>query len=224
MVDKSGLAPFSKIADAPVHWGWVGRPGTRWAHPTWLAKLNETFNDLWVTSGLGPAEVIVSGGAYPGREDSKDDPNDRHWQGKAFDLVAIHWKDVEPLRAGLGPRDAGRYIGTESILRIHLPQVLGWFYGDTSHKSHWHCDDKLLVDGFQPTSYADVAFLQAALHYVWGINTGSIDGKFGPRTCAASTKALDQIGQPEVITQIEVWRAFLRATARGGWGQVELVG
>lgn len=205
-----GLAPFQRLAGTTVHWGRLGRGGTRYLMPDFLGRLQAAFAELWEVSGLGPAEAIVSAGAYVDRPVK---PGDRHAIGTAIDICEIHWTGQPPLVASRAPQDARRYLGAEAILRRQVPQILDW-WTNADHHSHWHLDDRPDAEGVQLGHRADVLFLQAALVHLYERDI-AIDGRMGPLTRSALR---DAIGRPADELDQEGWREWLLSVARRGFG------
>jgi hypothetical protein len=210
-----------ELAGVPVHYGKWGRRPQRLLRADFKPMLESALEALWPLLPWGTPTGILSGGAYVPREKK---PGDRHAIGTAFDLSGFSFADAAGAwfwelwhKHKASPKEA---LAIEAVLRLHCPQVLGPWY-NTAHEDHWHCDDRAGAAGFQARSKADVRFLQAALRHVWDLEPGSIDGDLGPKTLVAATRALDEIGQPEVIERPEVWRAWLNATAHGGLGIAE---
>lgn len=212
----TALVAFDHLAGVPVHWGYLGRTGSRKLMPAFLATLEQALSALWEACPYGRAEAIVSAGAYVPRPPT---PGDRHSTGTAFDLVTIHWPGAPPLLAANALTDSRRYLATEAVLRRHVPQVLDWWQG-ADHHGHWHLDDRAEAAGWSPQSRSDVSFVQACLtHVLW--RPVDIDGVLGPQTQAALRSVLGELLVAQDVDTPAGWAALLDAVARVGWGRVE---
>jgi len=141
----NGSVRFNKLAGAEMRWRHKtfpygeGRPGTRSIMPAFKNKLTHALVDLWILSGLGPADRIVSAGAWVPEGTNGRGPDDKHVQGIAIDIDAIHWPG-ESLFAHPDHSEPDFYLGVEAHFRCYFHTVLGWSY-DGSHNGHWHIDD-----------------------------------------------------------------------------------
>ena len=213
------LVEFFELAGIPVHWGRWGRTGSRKLREDFLVVLEGSLATLWDALPWGRPVGILSGGAYVPPPHPP-----RHSLGTAFDLSGLQFEDDRGLwcwelwhKHRAEPKEA---LAIEAHLRRHHAQVLGpWCNKD--HEDHWHIDDREDARGYSERHPSDVRFLQAALHHVWGIDCGGIDGIVGPRTLTAAHTALDQIRVGGLLTSSAVWDAFLAATVLGGLGLVE---
>lgn len=214
------LVNFQRLAGVPVVWSSWGNFGERKLARPFLPVLEAVLADLWAHCPWGPPAEILSGGAYVDRPQLL---GDRHAVGTAFDLSGLDWRPTGGPRLRLGQAakrsQARLLLACEAILRRTLPQVLGPWY-DADHVSHWHVDDREDVRGFQPSSRADVQFVQAALTHVHGHGM-PIDGAAGPVTWEGIHDVLDDLDAPTTILDPAGWDAWLVATALVGFGRVE---
>jgi hypothetical protein len=222
------LVKFKKLAGVEMRWRYTkkypygeGRRGTRSIMPSFRDKMVRALVDLWVLSGLGPADRIVSAGAWVPEGTNGRGPDDRHVQGIAIDIDAIHWEG-ESLIAHPERTDLGFYMGTEAHFRRYFHTVLGWSYND-DHRGHWHIDDGVALRGYDKNSQMHKRFLQAVLKYVWYKDgnpyyEGRIDGDIGTKSLKAIAKLERQHHLEPGITSgsFPTWSVFLLLTAIQG--------
>jgi len=220
MARPKGLVRFSKLAGARMCWRYAkefkygeGRPGTRSIMPGFAGKMVRALIDLWILSGLGPADRVVSAGAYVAKRG-------QHGKGRALDIDAIHWEHTS-LIAHPAHSEPDFYFGVEAHFRRYFHTVLGWSYDD-KHRGHWHVDDgKAIVHGFDPRSKMHKRFLQGCLMHVWhedGVSyyDGPIDGLWGKKSAAAMVAVQDRLQLHGDLVVLENWDKFLLLTAIQG--------
>lgn len=223
----SGLTAFNELAGAAMRWRYEakypygeGRPGARKLMPEFLARLTRAFVDLWILSGLGPADRIVSAGAWVPEGTNGRGSKDRHVQGIAIDIDAIHWEHTS-LIAHPNRSDHDFYLGVEAHFRCYFHTVLGWTY-NADHRGHWHIDDGRKLRPWTSNSVMHKNFLQAVMKYVWHIDgnpyyKGKIDGQWGKKSAAAFSKLSTFLQlEKNVATDLETWAKFLQLTAIQG--------
>lgn len=140
----------------------------------------------------------------------------RHREGRAFDLAALEWTHPEPhhLRAPGAVHSPAEYLAVEACLRMHLGQVLDYWY-DEPHRSHWHIDDKH-PPGWRAVRSCNV-FVQSSLRHVHLQDIGEIDGAWGPRTAGGWENVVSDLGDGELCRCGRPWRLFLEHTASVGF-------
>jgi len=225
----NGSVKFKQLAGAAMRWRYMpkhpygeGRPGTRVIMPSFKDKLTHALVDLWILSGLGPADRIVSAGAWVPEGTNGRGKDDRHVRGIAIDLDAIHWPGTSLI---LHPdhSEPDFYLGLEAHFRCYFHIVLGWPYND-AHKGHIHlagtAHQKLRP--WQSTSKMHKRSLQAYLKYVWHDDgkpyyTYKIDGKWGTKSAAAMKKLQKRLMmEPNLACDLPTWIRFLQLTAIQG--------
>lgn len=207
---------WTAIAGAPTHYArdldpplrTEGRARAFRSTPTFKAILDTAFREIWETSGLGPADVVVSAGALVNKPGM-------HGKGEAFDLDGIVWHatDERPEVQFFAidfPKDPKLYCGIGSILNRHFVHCLHYLY-NTPHEDHFHIDTTASAK-FSQGSRSRVSFLQATLHFVHGLSI-VLDGKWGQRTQNATAVAMARMGMGGSITTPNVWREYLLGTA-----------
>lgn len=166
-----------------------------------------------VPNSYGELQRISSAGMYV------DKPG-RHGEGRACDWDRLVFENVEiaPIaRDHRSPSRATRrrYWAFAAICRSNCCFLLHGEY-DAAHADHCHADNSTGV-GFN-RSQSTVKLLQAVLNEIHGTSPRlQVDGDFGPRTSAAFDVALDRLGLSGDIGELDVWRRFLRRSARVGF-------
>ncbi len=207
---------FNTLAGVPVHYARppVAPYGTRGAARRFLAtaaferKLDTAFGELWTRCPLGPAEVIVTAGAWVAKPGY-------HGLGRGFDLDALFWsggrRDFITVRY---PQDTAFYLAVEGVLRRHFGTVLQYHY-DRAHEDHFHLDDGTPV-GWNRRSRSRVLYLQAALTHLHGAPV-EIDGIYGQETARTTQRILRELGLDGSLEQLGIWKAFLAQSADRGF-------
>ena len=211
---------WTTIAGTPTHYArdldpplrTEGRARAFRSTPEFKEHLDEAFDEIWKTSGLGTADVIVSAGALvkkPGM----------HGKGAAFDLDGIVWHatDERPevqFYAIDFPKDPKLYYAIGSILSRHFVHCLHFLY-NAPHEDHFHIDTSI-TPRFSQGSRSRVSLLQATLHYIHGLSV-VLDGKWGQRTSNASAVAMARMGMGGSLSTASVWRDYLLRTAKIGF-------
>lgn len=200
---------YARLA-SPHHYGTRGTQQTFHCRTDFESLLDNAFRDLWLYTGMGPAEVITSAGAYVNK------PGE-HGNGRALDIDGIFWpnKTFVTLHAGWQGQDRKFYFGIEAVLRRHFGVVLDYEY-NTAHRDHFHIDDSQTL-AFRKSSRARVRSLQGMLNHVWGKNVDE-DGVWGEQTSGAVTEVLDVAGMPGPITNQEQWLLLMKKTAEEAFG------
>lgn len=160
----------------------------------------------------------------------------RHAEGRAFDLAGVWWNEIEGLTAADYGKRRKEAIAVEACLRLVFPTVLGPA-SNRAHggeRPHWHVNvveepiepaitEKELADSKRGVRKVEVVYLQDACNTVHGIDVGSCDGWYGPKTSQGVNRILSQldfIGSPE-ISNPDAYQAVNIATALVGAGQLE---
>jgi hypothetical protein len=226
------MVKFSRIAGAEMRWrymkkhsyGW-GRTGSRPLRKPILDKLTAAFVDMGFMCQLGTPSAIVSAGAWV-PESARRGPTDKHVQGRAIDIDALHWSVVSGtmespriLLTQKYPDYPAFYLGVEACFRRYFGTVLGWLYNN-AHKGHWHIDDGSKVC-YRASSESRVKFVQASLHHIWHVNVGSHDGKVGSKTRAGIKRVREFLNLTKPLTDAESWQRYLMATAITGMSKVD---
>lgn len=182
---------FEALAGVPVHYdrppvadyGSRGKPRRFHCLPALSRRLDALFTELFgrAPTRFGPAEVILTAGAYVNRPG-------QHGLGKAFDLDGIHWEQRRFL-ALEQPRDTLLYLAVQSICHKHFGVVLGYNY-NAAHQDHLHIDISRDVR-FRPTKSVTF-FLQEALNALFD-QALEIDGEYGDNTEAALRAVLTRL-------------------------------
>lgn len=221
-----GSVRFKQLAGAEMRWRYPkkfpygeGRPGTRVIMPHFKDKLTHAFVDLWILSGLGPAKQIVSAGAWVPEGTNGRGPDDRHVQGIAIDLDAIHWP-AESLIMHQAHSETNFYLGVEAHFRCYFHTVLGWSY-NADHLGHVHIDDGQKLRPCMASSKMHTKFRQACLKYVWHEDgkpyySGKVDGDWGKKSKAAWKKLSKRLLIGDVHKSLPEWIRFLQLTAIQG--------
>lgn len=206
------LETFSHLAGVPVHYdryakdsgfgyGTRGKPHLAKATPEMIRTLENCFIDIFSLSPFGPAEVIITAGAYV------DKPG-QHGLGQAFDLDGIFWSK-ERFIALEYPVRPHIYLAVESVIRQHFGTVLNYNY-NPAHQDHFHLDIGTPV-GFQEDSKSRVEYLQASLLHIHRYHV-EINGVWGAATDKVTSEALRGLGITGSIKTKEVWLEYLRIT------------
>ncbi len=195
---------------SPNHYGTRGKLATFHCQSDFEEMLDDAFRDVWLYTGLGPAEVITSAGAYVSKPG-------QHGQGRALDIDGIFWssKTFVTLHAGWQGQDRNFYFGIEAVLRRHFGVVLDYEY-NAPHRDHVHVDDSNSL-AFRKTSRSKVRSLQGMLNHVWGKNVDE-DGAWGDQTDGAVSEVLVFSGLPGPITNQEQWLLLMKKTAEKAFG------
>ena len=216
----SELKQYNSLAAAELRWRYAkkfpygeGRAGRRWFLPSFHDKMTRALVDLWVLSGLGPADQVVSAGAYVAKAGA-------HSLGRAIDIDAIHW-EYTSLIAHPNYSEPDFYLGVEAHFRCYFHVVLGWTY-NADHMGHWHIDDTKKLRPWKASSQMHKRFLQAVLKHVWHDEGepyygGEIDGVWGVKSseaCKAVAKRLHLTN--DLATDLGTWGRFLQLTAIQG--------
>lgn len=223
---RRGMIDFNRLAGADMRWRYAkkypygeGRPGSRKLMDAFYNKLVRAFVDLWVLSGLGPADRIVSAGAWVPKSDERG-PNDRHVQGVAIDIDAIHW-DHTSLIAHPDHSEIDFYLGVEAHFRCYFHTVLGASY-DSRHKGHFHIDDGQKLRPAKISSKMHRKFLQSVLKYVWHVEgkpyyKGKVDGIWGTKSANAMDDLQEHLQLNKNMSRdLATWGKFLQLTAIQG--------
>ncbi len=217
------LVHNAEVAGIAVHYarqpvaryGTRGKPRRPRCTPEFRGKLVACMEEFANVCPLGKPEIFVTAGMYVDRKNAR--PGDTHVAGEAVDVDAFWWGDgIRPLITGNALTDAGRYLGTEALLRMHFGVVID-YWCNASHRDHWHIDDGGGV-GFSRRSKSEVAFVQAACLYVHGQDPGKLDRTWGPKTAAAVARVMEP---GWTVTNKQGWQEFLRRTFRAGWNVCE---
>lgn len=165
-------------------------------------------------AGFGPLQRIVSAGfqvAKPGA----------HGQGRACDwdrlvFANLQISPIEQDHKSPSPAKRMRYWAFGAICRSNCAFVLhGLFNAD--HEDHYHTDNLTGV-AFNRQSEATVKLTQAILNEIFGTTPKlDTDGDFGEKSQAAFGEALGQLQLTGSIDDVNVWRKFLRRSARLGF-------
>ena len=196
-------------------YGTRGVPKRFYSDAGFTAVLERCFQELWQECSLGRAEVITSAGAYV------DKPG-QHGVGQAFDLDGLFWsgKSFVTLNDGFNAGDRKFYYGVECILRRHFGQVLNFDY-NADHRDHFHLDMAQPV-GLRKDSAAVTVFVQGVARRVYGL-TVDVDGKWGPATADALSRAAAGVGM-NTVSSVGEWQKFLLLTARRCFGTAATAG
>lgn len=189
----------------PEHYGTRNGPHRSFnATAAFSAKLDAAFRDLWEICPFGRAEMIATAGAFVAKPGF-------HGEGRAFDLDAIFWPDVDfvTLEDGFRDRNRNLYFAVEAVLRMHFGQILNYNF-NAAHRDHFHIDD--VAPGFRPASQSATFFLQNVLITVYGQNIG-LDGDFGQQTGRAAERVFESLGIQGGLGDRDAWLSFLRVTA-----------
>lgn len=206
-----GLVPvhYDRL-DSPFHYGSRGRPETFFCQTDFETLLDKAFQDVWLYTGLGKAEVITSAGAWVNK------PR-QHGKGRALDIDGIFWanKTFVTLHAGFQGQDRKFYFGIGAVLRAHFGVMLD-YEANADHRDHFHVDDSQSL-GFKKSSRSRVRSLQGMLNHVWGKNVDE-DGDWGNQTAGAVAEVLATVGLPGPITNQEQWLLLMKKTAEQAFG------
>lgn len=189
------LAPYGTRGILPKHWR---------ATPEFQAKAEAAFTELWTVCPLGKANLIVSAGFFV------DKPG-LHGLGRAMDLDSLWW-DTRTWVALNYPHDTAFYLAVEAVFKKHFGVVLNYLY-NPSHHDHLHINDTD-EPGFSPSARSEVLFAQAALTHVFK-RPVHITGEW---TREAQLAVHDLFGGTMDLRMKVNWLAFLRRTAREGFG------
>ncbi len=222
----ASLVKFNKLAGAKMRWRYMpkfpygeGRPGTRQIDANFLKTLTRAFTDLWVLSGLGPADRIVSAGAWVPEGTNGRGPDDWHVRGIAIDIDAIHWEYTSFI-AHPDHSEPDFYFGLEAHFRCYFHTVLGYSY-NAEHMRHFHIQDDE-PRPWQSQSKMHKKFLQSTMKDVWHVNgtpyyTGKIDGIWGKKSAAAWKRLSKFLGlELNIASDLKTWLRYLQLTAIQG--------
>jgi hypothetical protein len=225
------MTTFGSIAGAQMRWRKMpkykygdGRMGKRKLRPAVYNKLVAAFMDMGFMCKLGVPKVIVSAGAKV-PQTKKRGPNDKHVQGRAIDIDALWWWDIDVpnsqqiLLTDNYPDYPAFYLGVEACFRRYFGTVLGWLYNN-AHKGHWHIDDGSKVC-YRASSESRAKFVQASLAHIWEHPVGKHDGEVGKKTRAGISYIKGFLGLTKPLTDAASWQRYLMATAITGMSRVD---
>lgn len=166
-----------------------------------------------VPDSYGEITRITSGGMAVSKQG-------KHGEGHACDFDRVRFEHVE-----IAPKDGDhaassvarrrRYWSLVAICRSFCCFTLHGEYDD-AHKDHIHVDDS--VDVVFAEAHSTVTLLQSLLNVVHGASPRlRVDGDNGPKTRAATAKALTAVGLSGSVTDRDVWIRFLRRSAERGF-------
>jgi hypothetical protein len=153
----------------------------------------------------------------------------RHAEGRALDIGGVWLSRLKGVTAWGYSKDREQAIGLEASLRLFFGTVLGPT-ANKAHAHHWHVDIgrpvELTAGEIEESRRwrkVEVVFIQDALVTLFGHRGLAIDGYYGPKTRAAASSVLAEVGYPDgSITSHSAYKAFLRAAVYVGWGVVEM--
>ena len=231
MPKPKDLERHSHISGVPIHYarapvapyGSQGEPRRPRCVPSFYKKLQAWMDYYAKVCPLGRPTILVTAGMYV------DKPG-AHGLGRAIDIDSLwflmHKGLPAPIITKSAPKDSGRYLATEAVLRMFFGTVIN-YWTNRSHRDHWHIDDvgRYGEVGFMPDSSSEVAFVQASCLYVHGQDIGptGLDKEWGPKTRAAVSRVLgvDMRGKWSLRTDKHLWLQFLRETFTRGWKLAE---
>jgi hypothetical protein len=164
-----------------------------------------------VPASFGPLEKISSAGLHVVKAGMHGEGRACDWDRLVFANVSISPLEKDHKSNSLAKRR--RYWAFAAICRSNASFVLHGLFNQ-AHEDHVHQDNASGV-GFG-TASSSVKLCQAVLNEIFGEKLAT-DGAFGPNTREAFGRATERLRLPDDISDVSVWRRFLRRSARLGF-------
>ncbi len=213
-----GLVNISNILGVPLFYERISNPGPR-SFPvasSFRPVLEAIVKQVQerAPAGFGPLKQISSAGIFVQKEGAHGQGRGCDWDRLVFANLEISPIEQDHKSASLAKRM--RYWAFGAICRSNCAFVLHGLY-NAEHADHYHTDNLTGV-AFNRQSEATVKLLQAILNDIYG-HTPKLetDGDFGQKSKEAFGQAVEQLQLTGSIDDVNVWRKFLRRSARLGF-------
>jgi hypothetical protein len=213
----AGVAGIGNILGVPLFYERISNPGPRnfpvanTFRPTLEAIVKQVQER--VPPQFGRMTRISSAGMFVGKAGAHGKGRGCDWDRIVFENIEIAPIDQDHASPSRAKRM--RYWAFGAVCRSNCAFVLHGLY-DEAHRDHFHTDNMTGV-AFNRQSEATVKLLQAVLKDIHGHNIAT-DGDFGSESSRALTDALAKMNlSGGSIDNVEVWRRFLRRSARVGF-------
>jgi len=165
-------------------------------------------------AAFGPLKRINSAGLYVAKPGEHGRGRACDWDRLIFGQLEIAPRAFDHASPSLAKRR--RYWAFAAICRSNCAYVLHGEH-DADHRNHVHQDDGGDVR-FRSGVSSTVKLCQAILNEIFGTSPRlAIDGGYGPKTQAALRDALETLQLSGDVSDLTVWRKFLRRSARLGF-------
>jgi len=164
-----------------------------------------------VPASFGPLEKISSAGLHVVKAGMHGEGRACDWDRLVFANISISPLEKDHKSTSLEKRR--RYWAFAAICRSNASFVLHGLFNQ-AHEDHVHQDNASGV-GFS-TASSSVKLCQAVLNDIFGEKLAT-DGDFGTNTREAFGRATERLRLPDDISNVSVWRRFLRRSARLGF-------
>jgi hypothetical protein len=213
-----GLVTISDILGVPLFYERISAPGPRSFpvassfHPTLVAIVKQLQERA--PAGFGSLKQISSAGMFVGKPGAHGEGRGCDWDRLVFTNVQI--APIEQHHRSPSNVERMRYWAFGAICRSNCAFVLHGLYDD-AHADHYHTDNMTGI-AFNRDSEATVKLLQAVLNDIHDHTPKlEVDGDYGSLSSSAFARAMDQLQLTGSIDDVDVWRRFLRRSARLGF-------
>jgi len=218
MAGATGSVSIGDILGVPLFYQRTSNPGPRrfLVASSFLPVLEAIVKQVQerAPAGFGPLQEIWSGGMLVVKEGAHGVGRACDWDRLVFGNLEISPIEHDHASPSLAKRM--RYWAFGAVCRSNCAFVLHGLY-NKQHEDHYHTDNLTGV-AFNRGSEATVKLLQAILNDIFG-HTPKLDtdGDYGQKSQTAFSMALAQLQLTGSIDDVNVWRKFLRRSARLGF-------